>query len=152
MARPELGTIERVNPRCIWHLEDRNFTPWLSDHLSLLGEALGMELHYVHKEASTGTFSLDILAHDGSGAYVAIENQLEWSDNSHLGQVLTYASHFDARTLIWVAPKFNDVHRSAIEWLNKQTAGAIKIYAVEVSTIRIERSPIAVSFSPVVVP
>ena len=152
MARPNMGAIERVNPRCVWRYEDINFTPWLSEHLSLLGEALGMDLSYVRREASTGTFSLDILAHDGIGAYVAIENQLEWSDNSHLGQVLTYASHFDARTLIWVAPKFNDVHRSAIEWLNKLTAGAIKIYAVEVSTIRIGCSPIAVSFSPVVVP
>ncbi len=152
MARPELGNIERVRPRCVWPNEAINFTPWLSRNLASLGAALEMDLRFVGREASTGNFSLDILACDGSGAKVAIENQLEWSDNSHLGQVLTYAAHFDARTLIWVSPKFNDVHRSAIEWLNNATGGTIKIYGVEVNTIRIGASRAAVNFVPVIVP
>lgn len=152
MARPELGNIERVRPRCVWPNEAIHFTPWLAENLPSLGAALGMDLKFVRREASTGNFSLDILACDKSGVKVAIENQLEWSDNSHLGQVLTYAAHFDARTLIWVSPKFNDVHRSAIEWLNHATNGAIKIYGVEVNTVRIGDSRTAVNFVPVIVP
>ena len=95
----------------------------------------------MQREALTGNFWLDILAKDAkSGHNVAIENQLEWSDNSHLGQTLTYAAHFDARTLIWVSPKFYDVHRAAIDWLNRRTAGEIKIYGVEVSALKIGES------------
>ena len=87
-----------------------------------------------------------------TGAKVAIENQLEWSDNSHLGQVLTYAAHFDARTLIWVSPKFYDVHRAAIDWLNRWTGGEIRCFGVEVSAIRIGQGKPAVEFRPVAFP
>ena len=152
MARPELGTIQHVSPRDIWRYEDLDFTPWLAANIHLLGEALGMELEAVTTEASTGNFSLDILARDRNGAYVAIENQLEWSDNSHLGQTLTYAGHFNARTLIWVAPKFYDVHRAAIDWLNRHTADEIKIYGVEVSAIKIGESLPSVILRPVATP
>ena len=140
MARPELGTIQHVSPRDIWRYEDLDFTPWLAANIHLLGEVLGMELEAVTTEASTGNFSLDVLARDASGANVAIENQLEWSDNSHLGQTRTYAAHFDARTLIWVSPKFYRTHRAAIDWLNRHTADEIKIYGVEVSAIKIGES------------
>ncbi len=152
MARPELGNVQQVRLREIWPHEGRDFTPWLAANISLLGDALGMELEAVTTEASTGNFSLDILARDRSGAYVAIENQLEPSDNSHLGKTLTYAGHFNARTLIWVSRKFDYVHRAAIDWLNRHTAPEIKIYGVEVSAIKIGESLPAVIFRPVVFP
>ena len=41
-----LGKLERVNIRKIWEHEASSFTPWLAhpDNLSLLGDALGIEL------------------------------------------------------------------------------------------------------------
>lgn len=153
MARPELGNVQQVRLHKIWKDEPGYFTPWLFNNLPLLGAALRMDLEPVQREVFTGNFWLDILAKDvKSGQDVAIENQLAWSDNSHMGQVLTYAAHFDARTLVWVSPKFYDVHRAAIDWLNRWMDNEIKIFGVEVSAIRIGESPVAVEFRPVAFP
>lgn len=153
MAQPELGNIESVPLRNVWADEAANFTPWLAHNLHLLGEPLGMELRLVGTERFTGRYYLDILATDvKTGEKVAIENQLGWTDNSHLGQVLTYAAHFDARAVIWVARRFNDVHRAALQWINSSTCDNIKIYGVEVSLLRIDDSLPAPEFILSVVP
>jgi len=40
---------------------------------------------------AVGSFACDVVAHEvGTGHKVIIENQLEPTDHSHLGQVLTY--------------------------------------------------------------
>lgn len=153
MARPEIGSIQHESLREIWPDEAGNFTPWLADNLAQLGTALGMDLEFVRREAPVGSLSLDILAKDvKTDNNVIIENQLEWSDNVHLGQILAYAAHFNARTIIWVSRKFHDVHHSAIHWLNQLTSDEIKIYGVEVRAIKIGDSLPAIEFHPVVFP
>ena len=150
---PELGKVERVDVKEIWPNEARNFTPWLAGHLDLLGDALGMELDLVQQEAGVGKFFLDILARERiTGEKVVIENQLAWTDHSHLGQILTYAAGHDARTVIWVTPFFQEEHRAAVDWLNRWTPEEIAFYGVEVSAIRIGESPRAPVFRPVAVP
>ena len=63
---------------------------WL-ENLQLLGQELGLNLELVEREKAIGWFFLDILARGvDNGKLVAIENQLEYSDHSHLGQLLTY--------------------------------------------------------------
>jgi hypothetical protein len=48
-------------------------------------------------EYNAGAFSLDVLAKNTSEEHiVAIENQLETTDHSHLERILTYASGVDA--------------------------------------------------------
>lgn len=134
--------IEDFDVRDLWPNEARDFTPWLAKNLGLLGEKLGMELELVSQEEPVGAFFLDILAKDvNSGALVAIENQLEWTDHSHLGQLLTYAAEFDARVVVWVAYGFTNEHGEAINWLNKWTSDAIGFYGVEVGVNKIEDSP-----------
>lgn len=138
---PELGKIERLDVRGIWENEAHDFTPWLARHLDLLGDALGMELDLVRREAAVGDFSLDIHATERhTGAVVVIENQLERTDHSHLGQILVYAGGQDARTVVWVAPYFRDEHRGAIDWLNRWTPEEIAFFGVEVSAIKIGES------------
>ena len=44
MATPELGRIERVELSGVWPSENENFTPWMANHLDLLGEELGSSL------------------------------------------------------------------------------------------------------------
>src|SRR2546422_470287 len=39
-----LGTLEHLDPRTLWKNEAGDLTPWLADHLPLLGEALGLDL------------------------------------------------------------------------------------------------------------
>ena len=152
MARPELGDIQPFPIRCIWRHEGNDFTPWLTENIHLLGKALRMDLDVLHREAYTGNFWLDILATDAKGAMVAIENQLEVTDSRHLGQILTYAAHYDVRTLVWVSPKFHDVHRTAIDWLNRWLGDGIRVFGVEVSAIRIGDSAPAVEFRAVAFP
>jgi hypothetical protein len=67
---PELGRLERLDPRKYWRDEARDFTPWLRDNIELLGEVLGLEIDpTVTAEVSVGPFSADLLATDlGSGS------------------------------------------------------------------------------------
>ena len=153
MPTPELGRIKQVSVRDIWKHEAGDFTPWLAGNLPLLGETLGMELEEVAQEAQVGPFSLDILAKEaGRNVSVAIENQLQWTDHSHLGQLLTYAAGYDARVVVWVTPHFRDEHRAAIDWLNRWTPEEIEFYAVEIRAIKIGNSLAAPEFRPVAFP
>lgn len=149
----ELGKIKEVNLRDVWPHEADHFTPWLADNLGLLGEALEMELVFVEREAAVGGFSLDILARDrATGQLVAIENQLEWTDHTHLGQLLTYAAGRDARAMVWVSPSFREEHRAAIDWLNRWTPPEIGFWGVEVRAIKIGDSHPAPEFRLVAFP
>ena len=147
------GKLQNVPVKGVWPDEARDFTPWLAENLDLLGEVLLLDLEEIQQEAPTGDFRLDILARDRpSGAMVAIENQLEWTDDGHLGQTLTYAGWHDAHILIWVAPYFTQRHRDALEWLNRWTPYEIEAYGVEVSAVKIGYSKPAPVFEPVVLP
>ena len=149
----ELGKVEPVDLRVIWEHEAHDFTPWLSDNLSLLGEELGLDLELRQPEARVGSFSLDILARNRhSDCNVTIENQLTETDHSHLGQLLTYASGHDAGIVIWIASSFREEHRAAIDWLNSATNDDFDFYGVEISAIRIGDSLPALQFQVVVRP
>jgi hypothetical protein len=52
---------------------------------------------------------------------VIVENQLETSDHTHLGQLLTYAAGTDPMTIVWIAAAFRPEHRAALDWLNART-------------------------------
>ena len=116
-----------------------NFTPWLAKNLDLLGETLGMKLELVQTEALIGPFSLDILAREAArGVIVAIENQLEETDLTHLGQLLTYATGCGAHIAIWVAPYFGYEHAQALHRLNEWSSERIRFYGVKVEVLREE--------------
>ena len=153
MTTEELGSLENVPMKDVWPNEAQDFTPWLARNIGQLGEALNMDLEAVRREAQVGTFSLDILARDRSnGNAVSIENQIEWTDLRHLGQTLTYAGGYDARTLIWVAPRFYEEHRIALDWLNYWTPDEIRVFGIEVYTTKKDESEANVEFVPVASP
>lgn len=147
MTHPKLGKLVRLDARAVWESEPHEFTPWLAENLDLLGEALGLDIELVQQEMPVGKFSLDILAKDiGSGREIIIENQLETTDHSHLGQLLTYAAGLDAKVIVWISPQFRDEHRQAIEWLNLNSAEDVSFFAVELEIFRIAESPPAPNF------
>ena len=110
MTAPD-EAMDYLDVRNRWPNEATDFTPWVAENLDMLSDALRVKLELVRMEAPVGPFFCDILAREvGSGEKVAIENQLEWSDHSHLTQLLTYAAGLDARIAVWVAPEFRYEH------------------------------------------
>lgn len=149
-----LGKLERIPLRKAWSHEAGDFTPWLAlpENLGLLADTLGLdELELVGTEHPVGDFKVDILCSDDSGK-VIIENQLEKTNHTHLGQILTYAAGTGARKVIWIAESFRTEHVAALEFLNQHTTDELDFFAVEVELWRIGESPMAPSFNVVVKP
>lgn len=151
----ELGRLERIDLRQIWLSEPQGFTPWLAreENLRLLAETIGIELELEGQERNVGPFRADILCKDtDDGSWVLIENQLERTDHLHLGQLLTYAAGLDAVTVVWVAGRFVDEHRAALDWLNRITAESFRFFGLEIELWRIGTSPAAPKFNVIARP
>ena len=152
MTKQSLGRLAPVDLREVWESEALDFTPWLAqpENMTLLGKAIGIELEVETQEKSVGPFRADILCKDTTtGDWVLIENQLERTDHTHLGQLLTYAAGLEAVTVVWVAGRFTDEHRAALDWLNAITAPTYAFFALEVELWRIDDSPVAPKFNVV---
>lgn len=153
----KLGRIESVDIRNVWRNEATEFTPWLArpENISALGEALHLgELTLEATEQSVGDFSADIVAVDDAGSTVLIENQLEQTDHRHLGQVLTYLAGVSSgeASIVWVASRFREEHRAAIDWLNQNTIDGFAFFGVELEVLRIGDSAPAPRFNLVAMP
>jgi hypothetical protein len=150
MDKPSLGRLSKIDLRSAWNSESNDFTPWLAEleNLELLGNAIGLELEFEAREKYVGPFRADILCKDtGSGNWVLVENQLEQTDHSHLGQILTYAAGLQAVTVVWIAARFTDEHRAALDWLNAITDETINFFGLEIELWRIGNSAMAPKFN-----
>lgn len=146
----ELSRLSKVDLREVWLSEASDFTPWLAteDNLSLLGDTIGIDLELEAQEKNVGPFRADILCKDTvDGHWVLIENQLERTDHTHLGQLITYAAGLKAVTIVWIAQRFTDEHRAAIDWLNDVTGEQISFFGIEVELWRIGDSDVAPKFN-----
>jgi hypothetical protein len=153
MSGTALGKLEQVDPKLLWTSEPAHFTPWLASNLPTLGEALGLELELVKVESSVGPFACDIEARDiNTGRKVIIENQLQPTDHTHLGQLLTYAAGLDATVIVWISPLVREQHRQAIDFLNRHTAERLDFFAVGLEVVKIGDSLPAVVFRLVASP
>lgn len=144
-----LGKIEKVDLRSVWSNEATDFTPWLSkqENLDALSEVLGMDLEAIATEQFVGPFRADLLCKDAyTQATVLIENQLEKTNHSHLGQILTYGAGLNVKTIIWIASRFTDEHRAALDWLNEATDEGFSFFGIEIELLRIGESAPAPQF------
>ena len=145
-----LGTLSEIKDlRKVWPHEALDFTPWLSqdDNISLLADAVGLDITVDETESSVGDFNVDILASEtGTDRKIIIENQLEDTNHDHLGKLITYASGKGADIIIWVVKRAREEHRAAIEWLNNHTDDRIAFFLCEIKLYRIGTSEPAVKF------
>ena len=148
----ELSRLEAVDIREVWPDEAQDFTPWLAEeeNLDILGETLGIELEFEAQEKDVGDFRADILCRDTlNNSRVLIENQLERTDHTHLGQILTYAAGLEIHTVIWIAKEFREEHRAALDRLNEVTTENFQCFGIEVKMWQIGDSARAPQFDVV---
>src|SRR6185437_4226591 len=140
MKATSLGRLIKVNLRDVFPTEAGSFTPWLAqeENLSLLSETIGINLQCEAQEKDVGPFRADILCKDTiTDNWVLIENQIERTDHTHLGQLLTYAAGLQAVTIVWVAERFTEEHRAALDWLNERTDAHINFFGLEIELWKI---------------
>lgn len=135
--------------RTVWPHEALDFTPWLADddNISLLADAVGLDITVDETESSVGDFNVDIFATETStDRKIIIENQLEDTNHDHLGKLITYASGKSADIIIWVVKHAREEHKAAIEWLNNHTDDKIGFFLCEIKLYQIGNSEPAVKF------
>jgi len=155
MTKIKLATLEKVDPRKIWEHEAHNFTPWLAedDNIQILFDEISITAENVETEQRLDRYFVDITAEESvTGRKIIVENQLEKTDHKHLGQLLTYASSFDASLIIWVVTDATEEHKRAIEWFNDHMDDEISFFLVKVECYRIGNSNIAPKFNVIVEP
>lgn len=147
-----LGKLKQVDLRQLWEKEDSDFTPWLAmpENIRAVSDAIGVELEVQAEEHPVGPFKADIYCTDtADDSAVLIENQLERTDHTHLGQLLTYAAGLEAVTIVWIAKKFADEHRAALDWLNTRTDSGMNFFGLEIELWQVDDSNIAPKFNVV---
>lgn len=144
---------DRNRTRTVWPHEAHSFTPWLLNNVDVLSDLLGMDLELQVAEHPVGGFSLDLLGRDLSDeSVVIVENQLELSDHTHLGQILTYAAGTDPKTIVWITAGFRPEHRAALDWLNEHTDPDTRFFGIEIAVVQIGGSTPAPNFKLAVEP
>lgn len=155
MSMATLGRLEPVDLRSVWANEAAGFTPWLAQesNLAALSDTLSISLQLEAQEKYVGAFKADLLCKNTlDDSWVLIENQLERTDHGHLGQLLTYAAGLEAVSIVWIARRFAEEHRAALDWLNRITAERIQFFGVELELWRIGGSVPAPRFHVVAKP
>lgn len=147
----DIGRLEPVAIRELWKHEERGFSAWLEGNLDVLSEAIGVQLSDPKRELLAGDFQCDLVAEDGNGDRVIIENQLEATNHDHLGKVLTYLTNLDAKAAIWVSTAPRPEHIRAIQWLNEITPEDVAFYLVRIAAYRIAGHDIAAPLFTVIV-
>ena len=152
---PDFASLEPQDVREYWEHEAHQFTPWLADQIETEGmsdleDVLGLDIEILEREKAVGKYSVDLFAQVvDDGRAIIIENQLASSDHDHLGKAIAYAAGVDADIIVWIAPQFNDEHRDAVQWLNKNSREGVDLFAIRLEVWKIDDSPPAVRLNPV---
>jgi hypothetical protein len=140
IERLELGRLERLDLRSFWGEQLPDLTPWFLQNIDLLSETLGIDITPLEREINIDTGAFNVLGADALGRPIVIDNRLEATDHSQLGQLIVEASGLEAVVVIWVAPHFRDEFRRGLEWLNERTDQQVDFFGVEIGLVRIGRS------------
>ncbi|GAA3522275.1 DUF4268 domain-containing protein [Aquimarina addita] len=150
-----LSKLKKVELRDFWSHEALDFTRWLGkdENIQLLSDEIGIVLTNTRIEESIGRYNVDLVAIDeNTQKKIIIENQLEYTDHKHLGQIITYASGYDASIIIWIVKDIREEHQKAMEWLNNNTGSQLGFFLIKMELWQIDDSALAPKFNVVVEP
>ncbi len=150
MSDRMFGRLESMDPTTLWRGGREEFISWLAeaDNLDLLVEALGIDLEVEAADRTVGPLTADLLCRDmADDSRVLVETQLSETDNDYLGRLITYAAGLDAGKIVWIAARFCDQHRAAMDWLNRLASSRLSFYAVELQILRVNGSRAAPRFN-----
>ena len=152
-AKPKLGRLEKIDPVDYWQ-SPADFQHWLvePENLELLNEALGLDLAIADPAALVTDIDagLDYLTlADAEDAPVLVTVQLEGTDATHLGALISWVAAESAATVVWIAADFYADQQLALGWLNQLGAGAVTFMGVELELWQIGKNAMAVNFTPV---
>ena len=151
----KFGKLEKVDLRELWRGGIADFNLWLSeeDNIVELGQVTGMELQIQKQEIKGGVSQADILCKNLlTDQFVLIGNQLDRTDHTHLGKLLTGAAGMEAVTIIWIAKAFTEEHQAALNWLNEINDQSVRFFGIELEAYKIGDSLPATEFNIVVRP
>jgi len=131
-----IGKIKKVPLRDLWKKEE-SFTKWFEENIDYLNDVIGFDISIESREKNAGPFRVDLYGEDNNGNKVIIENQLEKTDHTHLGQIITYLTNLEAKTAIWISGEPIEEHKKAVEWLNETTPDDISFYLIQLEAIKI---------------
>lgn len=145
-----VGKLKKLNVseiRKIWPHEEKDLSVWVSENIDVLNEVLNMQIEIISREEYIHNCRLDLAGTENyTQSPVIIENQFGISNHDHLGKLITYSAAKEAGIIIWIANKFQIVHREAVEWLNSITPHDLSFYAIELEVFQIESSLPAPNF------
>lgn len=137
-----VARLERAkNLRDAFPSEVRDLSRWLQENIDEINAVTDLTLSNVDRERPAGDFSVDLIAEDGDGGIVVIENQLGKSDHDHLGKLITYMTAYSAKAAVWIVETPRVEHVNALAWLN-QSASA-DFYLIKIEAVKIESSDYA---------
>ncbi len=150
----ELSKLVQIPLRDVWKHEALDFTQWLAlpENIQNLSDTIGIEIINAQTEVGVGQFNVDILAEDESGHKIVIENQLEPTDHSHLGQIITYASGLQAEVIVWIVERAREEHEQAVNWLNENTTENANFFLLQIEAWKIGDSRPAPRFNIIAKP
>ncbi len=151
----KFGKLEKVDPHEIWFGGIKDFIPWLSEQENIIefGNALGMELEIQEHGQNSGVAPTDILCKDVlTGQPVIIISQLDRTDCTHLGQLISYAALLGAKSIVWIARTFAEEHAATLAWLNQNSRGSVNFFGIEIEAFKIGESAPAPNFRILVKP
>ncbi|MGJ7913073.1 DUF4268 domain-containing protein [Neobacillus sp. LXY-1] len=148
----DIKKLEFINVRDIWKSEPRHFTKWLAENIDFLNDKLDITLNVIETEKQIGSFNVDIYCEDEQGNSAIIENQLEKTDHTHLGQILTYTVGTAAKTVIWISPEPRVEHIEVFEWLNEVTPVDSSWFLYKIEVLKVNDTTVSPLFTKVVGP
>jgi Domain of unknown function (DUF4268) len=139
IERVNLGRLERLDLRAVWGDEAPDLIPWLLQNLDLVGQTLGIDITPA-REDRLGSHGPNVLGLDPRGRPVVVQSWVATTESRQLGELMMNASMLESAVVVWVAPRFKDDHRRALDWLNDRTDENVDFFAVELGLVRIGRS------------